>query len=375
MRFMFGDIKGFKAAVKGKNLVCFGAGKVLRNFMEEYAGYHLEEEIVCIADNRSRQIASRVKVSNAEIPVVSAGQMLAVKNMVILISCQAIYDVYMQLEACQELQDVDCWAANFIRSETNIQVEQSRWYPSGYRLTREPLIPKKIHYCWFGRSPIPEKNQKWMESWKKYCPDYEIIRWDEENYDITKNAYMYEAYKAGKWGFVPDYARLDIIYQHGGIYLDTDVELIKNMDELLYQKAFSGVDSSRNISLGLGFGAQAGCGVIRELRDLYETMKFLKEDGSYYLIAAPTLQRPLFQKKGYINNGEYQIVADMTVYPEKVLSAKCNWTGRILPTDHTFAIHHYDGSWTSDEVRKRIADNKKLFEELKKTEMDTGGYQ
>ena len=94
------------------------------------------------------------------------------------------------------------------------------------------MIPKKIHYCWFGGNPMPEKDKKCIESWKRYCPDYEIIRWDESNYDVSKNRYMKEAYEEKKWGFVPDYARLDIIYNEGGIYLDTDVELVKNLDDL-----------------------------------------------------------------------------------------------------------------------------------------------
>lgn len=364
MRFVSGDIHAFKAAVKGKNLVCFGAGQVLRNFMEEYAAYHLEQDVLCIADNRSEQIPAKIRIAETEIPVVSAGQLLAVKNITILISCRAIADVYQQLDGYPELEDVSCWAANFIRSETNIQLEQSRWYPSEYRLTKEPMIPKKIHYCWFGRKPVPKKNLEWMESWKKYCPDYEIIRWDEDHYDVTKNRYMYEAYQAGKWGFVSDYARLDIIYRYGGIYLDTDVELIRNLDELLYQKAFAGIDGSRNISLGLGFGAQQGCRLVKELRDLYDTRSFLNKDGTYHLTAAPTLQRTFFQEKGYVNHGDYQVIDEVTVYPEKVLSAKCNWTGRILTTEHTFSIHHYDGSWTDANVQNLMNRNQKLFRDI-----------
>ena len=102
------------------------------------------------------------------------------------------------------------------------------------------MIPKIIHYCWFGGAELPEKDRKCIESWKKFCPDYQIIEWNENNYDVTKNTYMYQAYQAKKWGFVPDYARLDIIYQHGGIYLDTDVELVKNLDSLLENDAFMG---------------------------------------------------------------------------------------------------------------------------------------
>lgn len=364
MRFLNGDIQEFRAAVKGKCLVCFGAGRVLRNFLEEYAAYHLEQDILCIADNRSGQLPAKVRIAGREIPVVSAAQLAYMENIAILISCRAVADVYKQLEAYPELKGVSCWAANFIRSETRIKLEQLRWYPTVLRLALEPLIPKKIHYCWFGRKPIPQKNLEWMASWKKYCPDYEVIRWDEDNYDVTKNAYMHEAYKAGKWGFVSDYARLDIIYHYGGIYLDTDVELIRSLDDLLYQKAFAGIDRSRDISLGLGFGAQEGCQIIKELMDMYETVSLLNKDGTYNLTVAPALQRTFFQKKGYINNGEYQLLKDMTVYPEKVLSPKCNWTGRILLTVHSFSIHHYDGSWTTENDQAIVASNIELYTQI-----------
>ena len=99
-------------------------------------------------------------------------------------------------------------------------------------------IPKKIHYCWVGGTAKPKSVQYCIDSWKKYCPDYEIIEWNEDNYDFSKNRYMKEAYDNKKWGFVPDYARLDIIYQHGGIYMDTDVEMVANLDDLLEYEGF-----------------------------------------------------------------------------------------------------------------------------------------
>ena len=127
------------------------------------------------------------------------------------------------------------------------------------------MIPKIIHYCWFGGNEIPENDKKCIESWKKYCPDYKIIRWDESNYDYKKNSYMREAYEAKKWGFVPDYARLDIIYNYGGIYLDTDVELLKSLDEILDCEGFFGFESENLVNLGLGFGAVKGNEIIRDM--------------------------------------------------------------------------------------------------------------
>ena len=130
------------------------------------------------------------------------------------------------------------------------------------------MIPKIIHYCWFGGNEIPEHDKKCIESWKKYCPDYKIIRWDESNYDYKKNSYMREAYEAKKWGFVPDYARLDIVYEHGGIYLDTDVELVKNIDELLEHKAYMGFEvGGEFVSPGLGFGAEKNFPLFKKMME------------------------------------------------------------------------------------------------------------
>ena len=162
------------------------------------------------------------------------------------------------------------------------------------------MIPKIIHYCWFGGNPLPPSAEKCIESWKKFCPDYEIRRWDESNYDITKNQYMQEAYQCKKWGFVPDYARLDIIYDHGGIYLDTDVEIIKTFDELLDCVAFGGVEQeSPYVALGLGFGAEKGNDIIRQLRDKYDELHFM-EDGQMNLTpisAKSFLQIPNLQPR------------------------------------------------------------------------------
>ena len=144
-------------------------------------------------------------------------------------------------------------------------------------------IPKKIHYCWFGRNPLPESAKKCIESWKKYCPEYEIIEWNEDNFDLTENRYAREAYEQKKWAFVSDYARLKIVYEQGGIYMDVDVELIKPLDELTELDGYMGfekeIDGQMWIATGLGFGARAGHPIIGALLKDYEDIPFIKEDG------------------------------------------------------------------------------------------------
>lgn len=214
------------------------------------------------------------------------------------------------------------------------------------------MIPKVIHYCWFGSGEIPEKDKKCIESWKKYCPDYKIIQWNEHNYDINKNVYMKEAYEAQKWGFVPDFARLDIIYQNGGIYLDTDVEVVRNLDELLKNHAYFGFEEGEFINPGSGFGAEAYHPGIKKLMSIYQDRHFKKEDGSYDTTPSPVLHRDKLKELGMQLNDKKQVVEDITLYPTEYFSPFRYYTGLLITTDKTFSIHRYNMSWVDKISRK-----------------------
>ena len=213
------------------------------------------------------------------------------------------------------------------------------------------MIPKTIHYCWFGGNPLPELAQKCIASWRKFCPDYEIVEWNESNYDVTKNTYMRQAYENKRWGFVPDYARVDILYEHGGIYLDTDVELLKPLDELLEHSAFAGVEQdSEYVALGLGFGAVPGHETIKALRDAYEDMQFV-ENGVLNLTPAPKINGTVLQKMGYRFSNEVQTACDMTIFPSEYFCPINYTTGELTITEKTMAIHHYTASWYDESQR------------------------
>lgn len=206
-------------------------------------------------------------------------------------------------------------------------------------------IPKIIHYCWFGGNPIPESNKKFMESWKKFCPNYEIIEWNESNYDVTQNRYMKEAYENRQWAFVSDYARLDIIYEHGGIYLDTDVELIKPLDDLLNLKGFIGFTENKKLcNTGLGFGAIPKLPIIKEIRDGYENLVFIREDGSFDQTPCTYFQTDILLKKGLKQDNSMQEIEGLTIFPDEYFCPR-NWIGQTHITQNTYSIHHYEGSW------------------------------
>lgn len=214
------------------------------------------------------------------------------------------------------------------------------------------MIPKKIHYCWFSGRQMPAEFQRYIDSWKKYCPDYELIRWDESNYDVEKNAYMAAAYKEKRWGFVPDYARFDIIYKEGGIYLDTDVELIKSLNPLLSDKAFLGYEGKDVLNAGLGFGAEKGNPIIKELRDMYEEISFYNKDGSLNLTPSPYYITEKLKELGIQLENQYQNTEYLTVYPIDRFGCKDYNSGEIRKTENSFSIHHYSCSWMNREEKK-----------------------
>lgn len=225
----------------------------------------------------------------------------------------------------------------------------------------EKVIPKIIHYCWFGGNELPESALNCIKSWKKFCPDYKIIQWNETNYDVTKNRYMYEAYQNMKFGFVPDYARLDIVYTYGGIYLDTDVELIKSFDDLLELNAFCGVEQdSKYVALGLGFGGNKGNKTLRCMLDAYSKMVFIK-DGEPDLTPAPKINTKALYSLGYSYRESVFECGDLTIYPSDFFCPQNFETGKLTITANTHSIHHYDSSWYSPvetyalELKRKIS--------------------
>ena len=222
------------------------------------------------------------------------------------------------------------------------------------------MIPRIIHYCWFGGNPLPEMAKHCIASWKKYCPDYEIKEWNEDNFDINCCDYVSEAYKAGKWAFVSDYARLKIIYENGGVYLDTDVEAVNTLDNVLDNSFFFGIEKHEDkyhdlllikVATGLGFGAEAGNEVLGSMLNDYEHIHFIKEDGSFDLTTCPVRNSKSLYKYGYKDENRTQKFLGGTIYPAEYFCPK--EAGRYTDnySENTLTIHHYSGSWLPKSVR------------------------
>lgn len=214
-------------------------------------------------------------------------------------------------------------------------------------------IPKKIHYCWFGRGEKPELVKKCMESWKKFCPDYKIIEWNEDNIDISANQYAKEAYEKKKYAFVADYARLYVLYNEGGIYMDTDVEVLKPLDKFLEEKAFSGFENNNKLTTGI-IAAEKHNEWIGDLFHIYDDLKFLDAKGEMDLTTnVERVTKVTHEKYGLEEKSCYQNLKDGTVvfYPSEYFSPKDWFTGNINVKENSYTIHHFSASWHSEKEK------------------------
>lgn len=224
------------------------------------------------------------------------------------------------------------------------------------------MIPKVIHYCWFGRNPLPKSALKCITSWKKFFPDYEIKEWNEDNFDVNVIPYTKEAYEAKKYAFVSDYARFWILYQHGGIYFDTDVKVIKSFDEIIARGAFMGREAGaylKNICYnyqgdglavapGLGLGVNVGHPLYKEFLDIYDNLSFKNKDGSLNTKTIVSYTSEILVKHGLGDDNQHpQNIEGIWIYPSNVFCPMDHTRGgEVTMTPDTVSIHLYDASWS-----------------------------
>ena len=208
------------------------------------------------------------------------------------------------------------------------------------------MIPQVIHYCWFGRTDKPKLALKCVKSWEKYCPDYRIQEWNEDNFDITVSPYLIWCYEHKKWAFLSDYARLMILEQYGGIYLDTDVELIRSLDSLLQYDAYFGFQEENLVNTGLGFGCVAHHRLIQEMMKYYQDL-LPDDEGNYALIQCPTINTNVLVSNGLALNGRRQHISGAEILPMDYLNPYDDKTGKLVTTNNSISIHWYGKSWMS----------------------------
>lgn len=213
------------------------------------------------------------------------------------------------------------------------------------------MIPKRIHYCWFGRKPLPQSALRCIDSWRKYLPEYEIKEWNEENFNVNIIPYTQQAHEVKKYAFVSDYARFWILYHYGGIYFDTDVEVIRPMDEIINRGPFMGIEQSASlegkpmVAPGLGLGVEVGHPFYKKMLDKYSNFVFLNKDGSLNTQTIVEYTTRELYSYGMKASDDFQEVGGIWIYPSDYFCPMDSTTGITTLTDRSVSIHHYDASW------------------------------
>lgn len=208
------------------------------------------------------------------------------------------------------------------------------------------MIPKIIHYCWFGRGEMPELALRCIESWHRFLPDYDYKLWNEDNFDINCNAYVKEAYEAKKYAFVTDYVRLYALYTEGGIYMDTDVEVLKPYDDLLDLPGFTGYEGSKHLPPVTGtMASEPRNEWVKEQLAAYDDIHFLKEDGSLDTMPNTARISQIMKEGGFVQDGKKRVYKDMYIFPVEYFCPR-QTTGEVFITDKTYCDHHFMGSWS-----------------------------
>lgn len=216
------------------------------------------------------------------------------------------------------------------------------------------MIRKTIYYCWFGNNPISQGIEHCIQSWKRFCPDYEIVKISEENYQIDEKCeFVKKAYQMGKLAFVSDYARLDVIYTNGGIYFDTDVELLRPISDLIADcRGFFGFEQESLINTGIGFSCEKGEPILRRMMEYYEEKDFNEEDLSAN--ACPVINTKVLAESGVKMDGTYQVVNGIKILPTDYLCPENMYSGASTYTHNTISVHHYNASWLPRNEKIRM---------------------
>lgn len=216
------------------------------------------------------------------------------------------------------------------------------------------MIPKIIHYCWFGRGEKPELAKKCIASWKKFCPDFEIREWNEDNCDYLAMPFMAEAYAAKKYAFVSDVMRLIVLEQYGGVYFDTDVEVVRDISPLLNDEGFIGFENNRFVNSGQVMAAVPHQPIVQAMIDEYKKLHYMQPDSSVMPVGCPRLNSDVLERFGLIRNGQEQIVAGIHVYPDDYFNPMDSTTGKLTKTENTYSIHWYSMSWLPKRTQMKV---------------------
>lgn len=346
-------------------IIVYGAGVLgaitAASLIQQYGLTHMLDVYIDVDAYRQRQ-GVYIDKQKFEVKGYSYLENLQTGEYAIILAVSRCTDILRQLMKLENLNECVCYILPMMCISNYSYIDQKQLLS----LNIKAVIPKKIHYMWLGGGNIPKNLQNCIDSWRKFCPEYEIIRWDENNYDLDKNRYMKEAYENGAYGFVPDYARLDILYNYGGIYLDTDVELIKSLDDLLYYDAFCGVEKWQTLNFGGCSGAVKGNKMIKNFIEERTNDRYLYENGDVNTYTCGYRDTMTAMKYGYIINGKCQMISNMAILSYDYFHPYDYMSQRIQKTVNTHSIHHFNGGWMNTELKRENMKIGHAYDELER---------
>ncbi|MCR4998443.1 MAG: hypothetical protein K6A05_01225 [Lachnospiraceae bacterium] len=349
-------INDYFSELKTKDIICWGSGKHFRNvtlpFLQKSG---LLENLKGFVNPSG---GSEVVVCGCKYPVFSRDELcdMDAAQTAILITVAGYDEILSQLQADSRWSNFEAVPSIFLESlYEDLQLLSVPKPPLHYRKHDKPVIPKVIHAIWFSGEPLPELYQRCLESWRKNAPDFEIKIWNLKTYQPGKCLFYEQAIEHRNWAFASDYARADLLRRYGGIYMDLDVEMLRPIDDLLYNDAYMSFESLGRIECGSGMGARAGHPLMNEICESYEQRPYLKPDGTWDNSTCPVRYTQVIECHGLVKNGGFQFVDDVTIYPFEVLTGKSFDTGIIYRTEHSYTVHHHNGSWVPDSAHRAMA--------------------
>ncbi|MCR5671000.1 MAG: hypothetical protein K6G10_08345 [Butyrivibrio sp.] len=350
-------INDYFEKLKTKDIICWGSGKHFRNstlpFLKKSGLIHKLKGFVdvpgttdVVIDGRSFNRIGKDKLARMDS-----------ENTIIFIAVTGYEEIFAQISSDTGFVGFEAVPAIFLEAlyEDMLLLSVDK-PPANFRKNDTPQIPKIIHAIWFSGDPLPELYQRCLDSWKKYAPDFEIKIWDLDSYKPDHCLFFDQAIEHGNYPFASDYARADILRRYGGIYMDLDVEMLRPIDDLLYNDAYMSFESLGRIECGSGMGAKPRHPIIEEICESYEARPYLKPDGTWDNSTCPVRYTQVIEKHGLKKNGGFQQVEDITVYPFEVLTGKSFDTGIVYSTELSYTLHHHNGSWIPDPAHRAVCE-------------------
>ncbi len=349
--------------LKTKDIVCWGSGKRFRSstlpFLQKSGLMDRLRGFVDVTGTKNSL------PNGEELPLIPKSRLAEMDRecTVLMVAVTGYREVLAQLQADPELagfEAIPSMYPEFLYED--LQLLTAEKPPVNYRKHDAPVIPKKIHAIWFSGEPLPDLYRRCLDSWKRYAPDFEIRIWDLNSYHPDHCLFFDQAISDKNWAFASDYARADILRRYGGVYMDLDVEMLRPIDDLLYNDAYMSFESMDRIECGSGMGAVPEHPILQEICESYERRPYLKEDGSWDTSTCPVRYTQIIERHGLKKNGSFQSVGDITVYPFETLTCKSFDTGIVYHTEHSYTVHHHNGSWIPGSAKNALLER---YEEIR----------